>query len=71
MRPSTAFAHRTNVNGSFDSICLLCFQTIATALTENELVKIEGRHSCLQKPAGPPRKEPRVIRLESPFDVCA
>jgi hypothetical protein len=71
MRSFITFAHRANANGSFDSICLHCFQAVATAPTEDELVKIEVTHSCLQTPAGPSRREPRVIRMESPFDVCA
>lgn len=38
--------HRLNDNGSFDSICPICFVTIATADTEAELIKEEQKHVC-------------------------
>ena len=40
------YAHRLNDDGSFDSICLHCFQTIATAETEEELNGSEDSHKC-------------------------
>jgi hypothetical protein len=38
--------HRHNPNNSFDSICLICFVTIARARHEVELVELERDHVC-------------------------
>jgi len=40
------FAHRQNPDGTYDSICSRCFQTIATVRDEDALQRIEGRHNC-------------------------
>jgi len=41
------YPHRMNAGGSFDSICPLCFRTIASAKTEAALVKAEEKHVCV------------------------
>lgn len=40
------FVHRTNPNGSHDSICLRCYLTISTSSTEELLAAMEAIHSC-------------------------
>ena len=40
------FAHRQNADGTFDSICLSCYLTVSSALSESELVHGEANHSC-------------------------
>jgi len=40
------FAKRRNWNSSFDSICIRCYQTIATANSEEELAAHEQKHTC-------------------------
>ena len=40
------FPHRLNRDGSFDSICLKCFATIANTITETELKARENIHTC-------------------------
>jgi len=40
------FAHRNNLDGTCDTICSRCFQTIATVRDEAEFPKIEGQHIC-------------------------
>lgn len=35
--PSEDYAHRKNEDGTFDSICMFCFRTIASAGNESEL----------------------------------
>jgi hypothetical protein len=40
------FPHRLNRDGSFDSICLKCFATIANTITEMELKARENIHTC-------------------------
>jgi hypothetical protein len=40
------FAHRTNDDGSFDSIYLSCFTTVAECCTEPELQPQEQKHVC-------------------------
>jgi hypothetical protein len=39
-------AHRHNSNGSWDSICKLCFFTIATHPEETDLEPEEKTHDC-------------------------
>jgi hypothetical protein len=40
------FAHRRNPDGSLDSICTTCFQTIASEDSEGKLIAHEERHTC-------------------------
>lgn len=40
------FPHRRKPNGAFDSICIRCFLTVATAETETELKAGESAHAC-------------------------
>lgn len=40
------FPHRHNKDGSWDSICMKCYLTIATAPNEAELGKFESHHAC-------------------------
>ena len=40
------FAYRTNPDGSIDSICLTCFQTIACEDSQDRLIVHEESHSC-------------------------
>jgi hypothetical protein len=40
------FAHRQNADGTFDSICLSCYLTVSSALSESELVDGEANHWC-------------------------
>jgi hypothetical protein len=42
----SAFPHRQNPDGTFDSICTQCFKTIATTMTEAELTTAERTHNC-------------------------
>jgi hypothetical protein len=41
-----AYPHRHNADGSFDSICITCFATIAKATDEAALFEQEKNHSC-------------------------
>jgi hypothetical protein len=43
---NTNHPHRANYDGSFDSICLLCFATIANSRIEAELTTPEMNHTC-------------------------
>jgi hypothetical protein len=38
--------HRKNLDGSYDSICLVCFATIASARREEDLRGPENSHVC-------------------------
>jgi hypothetical protein len=40
------FPHRLNPNGSYDSICAECHQTIATSNDEAVLARHEQDHAC-------------------------
>jgi hypothetical protein len=43
---AAAFAHRHNLDGSWDSICTKCFLTIATERSEDRLLMHEHCHDC-------------------------
>ena len=45
-RISSAFAHRHNRDGTWDSICPKCFFTLATEQREERLVVHEQDHDC-------------------------
>ncbi|MGA8876414.1 MAG: hypothetical protein WCC25_07785 [Candidatus Korobacteraceae bacterium] len=40
------YAHRRNEDETFDSICKLCFLTVARAYRETDLFQLELRHVC-------------------------
>jgi len=40
------YPHRRNGNGTHDSICLICFATVATTKTEPELAIYDHKHIC-------------------------
>lgn len=40
------FVHRSNRNGTTDSICRSCFITVANAMWEAELERKERVHAC-------------------------
>ena len=48
MRPHRPleFNHRMNGNGSTDSICSRCYETVATSIWEAELEFAEAAHKC-------------------------
>lgn len=43
---AAAFAHRHNLDGTWDSICTKCFLTIATERSEDGLLAYEPHHDC-------------------------
>jgi hypothetical protein len=49
--PFPDFAYRKNADGSYDSICLECFQTVATGKRVDELAGREFLHAleCFAK----------------------
>jgi hypothetical protein len=46
MTTFVSFARRKNRDSSIDSICTKCYQTIASASSERELLIAEEIHSC-------------------------
>jgi hypothetical protein len=51
LKPS--FPHRHNSDGSHDSICTVCYVTVATSQNELELASHESVHVC--QPVNPYR----------------
>ena len=43
------FVHRQNEDGTFDAICIECFETVAFAVSEPEIVGLERTHSCISE----------------------
>ena len=46
MNTSHPFAHRTNPDGTIDSICKTCFLTVGTAEEAAALQELESNHKC-------------------------
>jgi hypothetical protein len=46
MPSPTDFARRSNRDGTTDSICTRCYDTVATATWEADLVSAERSHEC-------------------------
>ena len=46
MAPLPKFAHRSNLDGTIDSICPRCIATVATAFYEEALLTFEREHVC-------------------------
>jgi hypothetical protein len=44
--PARTFPHRKNRDGTYDSICSQCFQTIGTRREEKDLLAEEKAHVC-------------------------
>jgi len=44
LRPN--FPHRHNTDGSYDSICTVCYATVASVRKECELAVAESIHRC-------------------------
>jgi hypothetical protein len=40
------FPHRLNKDGTYDSICLQCYATVANARTSAELEEYDVKHVC-------------------------
>jgi hypothetical protein len=40
------FPHRTNPNGTIDSICPRCYETVGTSTWESDLEHCEAAHVC-------------------------
>jgi hypothetical protein len=45
-RSAANYPHKRNKDGSFNSICPVCFRTIASKMTEDELAQEEKKHVC-------------------------
>jgi hypothetical protein len=45
-KQATFYPHRSNGDGSFDSICFTCFATVVYAKTEAELAEYDKNHVC-------------------------
>lgn len=44
------YPHRRDKDGSFSSICLTCFATVAIKMTEADLMEEEKKHVCISSP---------------------
>ncbi|MDQ1453339.1 MAG: hypothetical protein QOK38_3205 [Acidobacteriaceae bacterium] len=42
----SAFPHRKNKDGTFDSICPVCFRTVVSGVMESQLAELEREHIC-------------------------
>jgi len=48
-RSAPFFPHRRNPDGTLNSICLSCLETIASHKTEEELKELDKQHVCSTK----------------------
>jgi hypothetical protein len=58
-KQSNIFPHRKNQDGSWDTICTVCFCTVATRPHESALAQEEAAHIC------PHLARPEVVSAES------
>jgi hypothetical protein len=56
-RTFRSFPHRTNPDGTFDSICPKCFVTVANAIHEMDLARFERCHVCERTGITLPRED--------------
>ena len=52
MNQLSDFIHRTRPDGTFDSICLKCYATVANERHEENLVSSETAHDCMYPKIG-------------------
>lgn len=45
-RSAPFFPHRRNPDGTFNSICLCCLETVASHKTDEELKELDKQHVC-------------------------
>jgi len=48
MRGKRDFTRRPNADGTFDSICMRCYLTVASGTATDQLLDTEQRHECDQ-----------------------
>jgi len=46
MAEPAQFTHRSNLDGTVDTICLRCIATVATVYDEGKLLRYEEQHIC-------------------------
>jgi hypothetical protein len=44
--PRVPFHHGTNEDGTFDSICMRCYRTVASGAQNSQLAEFERDHIC-------------------------
>ena len=66
MNANAGYAHRLNDDGTFDSICLLCYHIVSTAPSEPELVFGEAQHLCPPTAAWRRRSFENSLRQPTP-----
>jgi hypothetical protein len=60
------FPHRSNADGTNDSICGTCFGTVGSGMTEAELGLEESKHACDQALLARRRNERGLLKRENP-----
>jgi hypothetical protein len=48
--PATFYPHKRNKDGSYESVCMNCFQTVGTSQSEEELTELDKAHTCSPSP---------------------
>lgn len=59
------FAHRPNADGTFDSICKVCFRTVVRSEKNQQLALHEAVHQCLTSPDELKDRALRLLELRS------
>lgn len=58
------YSRTQNENGTFNSKCLYCFMTVATAIEdERALEQVEGQHMCVEKQLLELMRSPRTTTV--------
>lgn len=64
------FPHRQNRDGTYDSICRLCFATVGNGKTEEELEEVEKKHVCeriIPYPNGSEKIKRELVQAKAHF----
>lgn len=56
------FGRRDNPDGTFASMCLNCFETVATSVDPQRLFAAESQHNCWKDPERSKKKTPSKDR---------
>lgn len=46
VEPPKTFTHRSGKDNGYNSICHICFRTVALARREKDLPRLERKHEC-------------------------
>lgn len=63
------YSHTQNDNGTFNTRCLYCFMTVASAVeTSEELIRLEAKHLCPEKALAQLLTRDKLAKIQAPAE---